>query len=105
MSISFDIDGLDNLEKVFRDIERGAKTEELEFWANRISNDLKISHPEYADQITIDVSNNEGDSQFHLKMPNEIKNEAIKVIRNYLNEMPVITSAVFESLINILEEE
>ena len=107
MSIEFRIDGLDDALRRIDEMQKGLTLPYLDFWCKRISNEVRLKSAIELDdgfllEATIDENQN---PQFNFRSPPETIDLVITTIRDYLNEMPITTRALFDNMIRVLESK
>lgn len=107
MGFEFRINGLEELERKIDEMQKGLTLPYLEFWCERISSDVKLnSTEELGERFTLEVFLGEDENpQFKFNSPPELVQLVIDSIKNYLNDMPITTKALFETLLNVIEKE
>lgn len=106
MSFEFRINGLEELNRKIDEMQKGLTLPYLKFWCERITNDVKLnSIEELSERFTLDVFLDEDENpQFNFSSPPELIPLTVDSITNYLNDMPITTKALFETLMNIIEK-
>jgi len=107
MSISIDIDGFDKLKRELESLERGLSFETIDFWTNRLLNDVKLTGPpNLVEQVEIKaIRNSEGNIEIEFHSPLELIEIIIETVRKYLSEMPLTTRVFFEKFIEVVENK
>ena len=105
MSIDFKIDGLDGALRKIEEIKEGLTLPYLDFWCKRISNEVRLnSSNERGENFRLAVTLDEDQNpRFEFSSPPELIETTISTIRNYLDEMPITTRALFEKLIEVIQ--
>lgn len=104
MSIEFKIDGLDNALRKISELQQGLTLPYLDFWCKRISNEVRLNESDVlGNAFVLEVDLNESQiPEFKFSSPPELIDKTIEIIRNYLNEMPLTTRALFENLVKAI---
>jgi len=104
MSIEFKIDGLDDVLRRISEIQQGLTLPYLDFWCKRISNEVRLNaSDELGNAFVLEVELDESQNpKFEFSSPPELIDKTIDIIRNYLNDMPITTRAIFENLVEVI---
>lgn len=107
MGFDIRIDGLDNFARELEKLNQGLSDQELNFWCERISNEIKLNAPEgLGESLVMKVSlNAELTPELELSYHPTLGELIISTIQIYLNQMPMTTQAFFSKVIEIIQEK
>lgn len=105
MSFGIKIDGLGDLIDELERMQDGLKPEQIDFWCKRISNDVRLKAPDQSKDLVMEVVTDEqGNPSIKLSYLPKLKDLLIQTVKGYLDQMPTTTKAIFEKLIETIED-